>query len=266
LPVAPAAWLGDAIAIKDPTAAVFRRQSGANLLLLGQRQETMLGITSAALVSLAAQHPAGTAQFYAIDATPEDDPMAGRLGKVLSALPHDARLVHPRETDATLEQISAEVDRRAADGDYEAPAVYVVVFGLQRLRSLRSSGEDYGFSMSDEPVKKKPDKLLANILREGPGLGVHVILWCDTLTNLERAQERQATREYDNRVLLQMSAGDSTSIIDSPVAGKLGPNRGLFYNEEAGVIEKFRPYAAPGDEEIGRLKGVLGGELSGEKR
>ena len=31
------AWLGDAIAIKDPTSAVFRPQSGDNLLLVGQR-------------------------------------------------------------------------------------------------------------------------------------------------------------------------------------------------------------------------------------
>ncbi len=31
------AWLGEAIAIKDPTAAVFRPQSGDNLLIVGQR-------------------------------------------------------------------------------------------------------------------------------------------------------------------------------------------------------------------------------------
>ena len=37
------AWLGDAIAIKDPTAAVFRRQSGSNLLIVGQNDEAALG-------------------------------------------------------------------------------------------------------------------------------------------------------------------------------------------------------------------------------
>ena len=34
-PVAPMAWLGDAIAIKDPTVAAFRRQGGTNLLIVG---------------------------------------------------------------------------------------------------------------------------------------------------------------------------------------------------------------------------------------
>jgi hypothetical protein len=42
-----------------------------------------------------------------------------------------------------------------------------------------------------------------------------------------------------------MSANDSSSLIDSPAAGKLGPNRALFYSEEENRIEKFRPYGLP---------------------
>src|SRR5262249_8114373 len=42
-PVEPAkvdtAWLGDAIAIKDPTCIVFRPQSGSNVLIVGQNDE-----------------------------------------------------------------------------------------------------------------------------------------------------------------------------------------------------------------------------------
>ncbi len=45
-----------------------------------------------------------------------------------------------------------------------------------------------------------------------------------------------------------MSAPDSTQLIDSPQAGKLGLRRALFYNEEEGVLEKFRPYALPEEE------------------
>ncbi len=57
----PQAWLGEAIAIKDPTAAVFRSQNGCNLLLIGQRDEGALGIMAVALASLSAQrgHRAG---------------------------------------------------------------------------------------------------------------------------------------------------------------------------------------------------------------
>ena len=47
------------------------------------------------------------------------------------------------------------------------------------------------------------------------------------------------------RVLFQMSANDSASLIDSPKASNLGLHRALLYNEQAGTLETFRPYAAP---------------------
>jgi S-DNA-T family DNA segregation ATPase FtsK/SpoIIIE len=44
-----------------------------------------------------------------------------------------------------------------------------------------------------------------------------------------------------------MSATDSSNLIDSPAANKLGFHRALAYSEEQGIIEKFRPYALPGE-------------------
>src|SRR5262249_39604618 len=51
------AWLGDAVAIKDPTSALFRRQGGNHLLIVGQDPEASLGILTAALLGLATQFP-----------------------------------------------------------------------------------------------------------------------------------------------------------------------------------------------------------------
>jgi hypothetical protein len=42
-----------------------------------------------------------------------------------------------------------------------------------------------------------------------------------------------------------MSAADSSNLIDSPMANKLGFHRALVFSEELGVMEKFRPYALP---------------------
>ena len=42
-----------------------------------------------------------------------------------------------------------------------------------------------------------------------------------------------------------MSANDSASLIDDPKASSLGLNRALFYNEQEGYLETFRPYALP---------------------
>ena len=70
-PAAPArVWLGAPNSIKGPTEAVFQRQSGSNLLIVGQSDERTLTLLSVALVSLAAQYPRGSARFIVLDSTP----------------------------------------------------------------------------------------------------------------------------------------------------------------------------------------------------
>ena len=77
---------------------------------------------------------------------------------------------------------------------------------------------------------------------------MHVILWCDTYSNTARWLDRSALSELEMRVAFQMSATDSSNLIDSPSAGRLGVNRGLLFLEEQGTLEKFRPYGPPTDE------------------
>ncbi|MGO8902313.1 MAG: FtsK/SpoIIIE domain-containing protein, partial [Isosphaeraceae bacterium] len=93
------AWIGDPVAIKEPTSALFRRQGGNHLLIVGQNNEAALGVTVGAILSLAAQFPpaadGGTrsgARFFMLDGTPEDDPQAGILGRVASSLPHEIKV------------------------------------------------------------------------------------------------------------------------------------------------------------------------------
>ena len=76
-------------------------------------------------------------------------------------------------------------------------------------------------------------------------MGVHAIIWCDSLTNLQRTFDRNTIKEFELRVLFQMSGNDSSQLVDSPAAAKLGPQRALFIHEETGTLEKFRPYAFP---------------------
>ncbi|HEX7101145.1 MAG TPA: hypothetical protein VF201_00745, partial [Nitrolancea sp.] len=55
----------------------------------------------------------------------------------------------------------------------------------------------------------------------------------------------RALREFGLRVAFQMGVEDSVNLIDSIAASKLGPYRAIFSDEDAGRIEKFRPYAKP---------------------
>jgi hypothetical protein len=59
------------------------------------------------------------------------------------------------------------------------------------------------------------------------------------------------------RVLFKMSGNDSSTLIDTPAASRLGFHRALFVSEEQGRLEKFRPYGTPTQEWIDRIRGVL---------
>jgi hypothetical protein len=119
------------------------------------------------------------------------------------------------------------------------------MFGLQRYRLLRHQEDDFSFSKSDEPPAPKPDKQFAELLSEGPAHGIHSIIWADAPITLERTLERASMRQFDHRVLFQMSAADSSNLIDSPLANRLGNHRALLYSEEQGTFEKCRPYEVP---------------------
>jgi hypothetical protein len=108
---------------------------------------------------------------------------------------------------------------------------------------LRKSEDSFSFSTEDKGPQ--PDRQFADLLREGPALGIHVIAWADTAVSIDRTIERGLMREFDHRILMQMSANDSSLLIDSPAANKLGFYRAIAYSEEQGVMEKFRPYALP---------------------
>ncbi|MDQ3332113.1 MAG: hypothetical protein M3552_15920, partial [Planctomycetota bacterium] len=80
---------------------------------------------------------------------------------------------------------------------------------------------------------------------------------CDTAAALERTLDRSSMREFDNRVLFQMSAADSSNLIDSPAASRLGANRALLHLDDRGTTEKFRPYGPPSDAWIKQLRGEV---------
>jgi hypothetical protein len=258
-PAAVVAWLGDPVAIKDPTSILFRRQSGSNVLLVGQQEEQALAVMGSTLVSLAAQYGRDAVVFYVLDGTPADSVLAGVFEKLRSALPQDTNLVKWRGVAETIDALARQVTARQEGDPAAQPEIFVFIYGLQRYRLLRRSEEDFGFSMSsDEPKKANSSKQFADILRDGPGVGIHVITWVDTMASIERTLDRSSMREFDHRILFQMSAADSSNLIDSPAANKLGFYRALAYSEEQGVMEKFRPYALPS---AGWLK-TVGGALS----
>ena len=132
------------------------------------------------------------------------------------------------------------------------------IYDLQRFRDLRKSDDDFGFSSRSAREKPEPCRRSSpTSSATGRRCGIHTIVWCDSVNNLNRTFDRQAAGEFEIRVLFQMSANDSSTLIDSPAAGKLGENRALFFSEEEGRTEKFRPYGLPDEDWLDRARDQL---------
>lgn len=276
------AWLGSAVAIKDPTSAVFLRQNGSNVLMVGHREEAALGVMASCFVSLAAQYSPGPLAsqqpaekvavemagspplsgpcFYILDGMRSDAPEIGFWNRLASAVPQTVKLGGVRDTADLIGQIATELAARQQEGHETAPPIYLFLYNLGRFRDLKKE-DDYGFSSSDDKPSS-PAKQLTTILREGPPLGIHAVIWCDTYNNVNRMLDRQSMRDFEMRVLFQMNPNDSSSLMDSPEAAKLGVHRAFFYDEGQGRMEKFRPYGMPSNEWLASVKKQLSARLS----
>jgi DNA segregation ATPase FtsK/SpoIIIE, S-DNA-T family len=253
--VTPRIWLGDAVEIKPPTELSFPRQSGSHLLLIGQDTEAALGLMGTAVVSLAAQvglgphsghQPSAISQppILIFDGSPVDSPDADLWRQIAQAVP-GVRVVSPRQSLDVLQELTEELQARDAARDASRPPIFVFVSQISRFRDLRKPDDDYSFGSSNNDAAPSGGKLFAELIANGPENGIHAIIWCDSFNNLERWVSRQTLRELERRVLFQMNATDSSNLIDSPIASRLGTHRALLHFQESGAIEKFRPYGLP---------------------
>ena len=240
------AWLGSAVAIKDPTSVDLARQSGKNVLVVGHQEEEALGVLTSCFISLAAQHAPQGPRFYVFDGARADSPGAGVWNRMAAIVPHDVRIGPVRGMPALITEVSEELARREEAHDDTSPPIYLIIYDLARFRDLRRGDDDFSFSRRDEDKPPSPAEQFSKILREGPPLGIHVLIWCDTYANVGRALDRGAMREIELRVLFQMNVADSSNLIDSPRRQPVGRTPRLVIQRRRrppGEIPPLRPPA-----------------------
>jgi DNA segregation ATPase FtsK/SpoIIIE, S-DNA-T family len=247
IPVQAVAWLGAPNSIKGPTEAIFRRQSGGNLLVVGQSEERTTTILAVALVSLGTQFPKGGVRFILLDSTPPGFPQRDFLERVVRTVPHEVVQASNSNLVEVMNTLAEELKHRG-EKESSGPEIFVLIQGLQNFKKLRQEDE-FNFSSSGGDTPNTAATLL-NLITEGPARGIHIIVTCDTYNNVSRFLGRKTLSEFEMRVVFQMSASDSASLIDAPAAATLGLNRALFYNDREGSLETFRPYAQPDGEWI----------------
>lgn len=243
----PQVFLGAPNSIKGPTVVTFARQSGNHLLIVGQREDAVDALVVVSLRLLRAQFGEAI-RLVLIDsrfAAPDESPFRRAVERIGGVECPDAHAMGP-----LLNELAGDL-KAVADGSRADAGKPVVLFipNLHRHRKLRHE-EDYSFSL-DADAEAKPSDSLQEIILEGPPWGYHLVTSLDSYNNVTRTLGRKAAGEFEKKVLFQMSAADSASLIDTGKASELGLNRALLYDEAAGTIEIFRPYTMPGMEWFG---------------
>lgn len=244
--------LGDSVSIDPPVVTRLTRTAGRNLVLVGA--DDRLAASSLGCLAQSFLHPnrIGTMEDRSgennlsdssildiLDGTrPEDAHTKTVIGRLAS---HDlARTKSNREIEALFGEWAAELTKRLETPSPEYTTKLLCVVNLARFRELRKGDE---FSFGDSDSSEQPDVVLANLLKDGPAVGLHVWLWADSANTLGRWLSRQSMRELELRVLMQMSSNDSNQLIDSNAANKLEANLLVFQDEMDGKPTKIRPFA-----------------------
>ena len=243
-PTAGRCWFGAPNSIKGPTEAAFQRQSGNHMIIVGQREEAALTMVLMSVIALAAQYPAGSARFIVIHGSAAGTPDAEQMERLAKTIPQGLTLATALEIPDVIRDLSKEMKMRATGltEPASAPSIFVFVHGLHKFKKLRHE-DDFSFGGGDS--EESPGAAFNDLITEGSALGIHIIATVDSFNNVNRSMNRKALSEFEMRIVFQMSANDSASLIDSPKASNLGLHRALLYNEQAGTLETFRPYAAP---------------------
>ena len=187
------AWLGAPNSIKGPTEAVFHRQSGSHLLLVGQRDERSLLAPRhlAACPRRAVSRRHGARSSCSTSTRPDPASRISRRSSPRHCRTR-SRVGRPGELRELMAELGRRTHRRSADAGRDAPARFSC--SSTACSASRSSGRRMtsNFRSMTTTRRGQPGQVLADLLGEGGACGMHVIASCDTWNNVSRWLSRES--------------------------------------------------------------------------
>ena len=242
-----ACWcvVGESVAISPAVTIPLTDQAGRNILLVGSEDEQTASVVMSIAGSFVAHHMRDRKpQISLIQAAKPTDAHCLSLSQRMHAhLPALVQVTDVRGADGLLGEIHATLKARmeAPDGYAEWTPILLNIVNIGRLRTFRPEDE-YGMGSFGE-TKVTPDKQLEELLRDGPSHHIHVLIHAENANTVSRWLTRSAQRELEIRLLMQMSANDSTHLVDSVAASHLGAHVMLLRDDATSTEARFRPYS-----------------------
>jgi hypothetical protein len=242
--------LGDSVSIEPAVIRTLDAAPGRNAMIVTSHDDLVASLIASWIKTSDPRGPKdrgdnaqakieATDAFWILDGSRTEDTAVQSL--VASLRGHRACNIYSnREIDDVMKRLDQEHQKRLAEPDQRHHSIVVCVLNLAKFRELRRE-EDYSYG-GDQDGTIKPDAVFSKLLSDGPGVGMHLCIWSDSVATLSRWLSRGSIRDIELRILGQMSANDSNQLIDSNQANRLDRHVMLVHDDADGKATKFRPF------------------------
>jgi len=225
-------YIGSPAFIREEHAFVrFRRQQASNLIIVGNDVKSALTIIGMTNFQLAKQSTPEQSKFYIVDCFNVDHPYSEKI-KLIEKFSPSVKVVPNRNIADVVDNVSEELESRIKadnNGNNIGGRVVLSIMYMQNSRILKKEG------YNTSPVTKK----LMRIIKEGPELGIHVILYSLSYPGMMEIIDSNTLNEFENRIALD--GGKSLSILTEISNSKIseqgsallqGPEEFMTYNPD----------------------------------
>lgn len=219
------------------------REAGSNILVVArdnreaEAPSPLLGhsVPRSLLMLALASLSLSPASLDVVDFTPIDDDIDAAMGPLLERA--RVRVHRRRAFRPLLDELLSETRARINADDTEAPPKVLALYGLHRARELDvSGGIDADLQLIDA---------LEELVRDGPEVGIHAWIWCETVNALSRRLPSSVIREFGWRVAGKQSADDSNMFVGTESAAELREQQVLLANDDRGVLKRCTTFTTP---------------------
>jgi hypothetical protein len=225
------------LGLGPPVEVALARRPGTNLAIGVADPVSGQGMVASCVVSAARAAPPGSS-VHVVDLMPLEDGFAAAMAALAGHAP--VRIGRRRNLAEVIDAVRNQlVNRLARPGDQAPPSLFAI----------------NGFVPPGPGGDGSPAELvrhLAQIVHDGPAVGIHTVLWGDG-DDIAEVIGAELWSSFALRVLGPTDPARSRALIDSAAAGDLAPNQAVLYDEPSARMTRFRPFALPRADWVGSL-------------
>ena len=223
----------------------------SNVLMIGNDMEAAMSSLMLANYQLEKQSP-DNSRFYIVDFLGADDARAGYYVQICECI-DNIQYCKKRELPELIDAIEQELNQRIENdnngiSNADRGRIVLSLSYIQNAKELKKDG--YRAS----PITEK----LIKIIKNGPDLGIHIMVYAYTCKGLEEIFDRALWNEFENKIIL--AEGGGMAVLAEPTAEPKGKGYGLIQTDDESATynpDPFVFYNRFNDEVAGNDKEVV---------